>query len=97
MGLGGAVFGGFPGATFDRILGARGGTITPGRNDYKRFRSTRAAQTDSSLIGNHPAGLKVSVPGRSQLDEHRYYSVNQRYPFSRMEHWQYESRISWGG
>ena len=39
MGFGGAVFGGFPGGSFGRFLGPRGGRITPGRNDYKRFRS----------------------------------------------------------
>ena len=39
MGFWGAVPGGFLGGRFGRFFGARGGTITIHRSDYKRFRS----------------------------------------------------------
>merc|ERR1711966_177527 len=39
-GLLGCCFRGVPGGYFWAIFGAPDGTITPGRNDYKRFRGT---------------------------------------------------------
>ena len=39
--LWGSCFRGFPGTTFGRFFGPRGGTINPGRNDYKRYRSNQ--------------------------------------------------------
>ena len=68
MGFWGAVFGGFPGGSFGRFLGPRTGTITPGRNDYKRFRNRFCADSGTILGAYGGVSAAATQPQPDQLD-----------------------------